>query len=143
MGMSNSRLAFSDCYELMEKAIEDQKGIRIKFATEQDAWLYRLRLHNARKIDRKDNEEIYEKGHAMHGKSVYDALIMRLRPVPNGTSQCWLRIEKISIDDLEIESLSEAEAELDEIVPPKVPMPLAIDIPTIIKVQPLPFKRRL
>jgi hypothetical protein len=141
MGMSNSRLAFSDCYELMEKAIEDQKGIRVKFATEQDAWLYRLRLHNARKIDRKENEEIYEKGHAMHGRSVYDALIMRLRQVTNnGKGAWWLRIEKISIDDLEIESLSE-EAIEEDIKPPKAPIP--IDIPTIVSVQSLPFKRRL
>jgi hypothetical protein len=128
----------------MEKAIEDQKGIRVKFATEQDAWLYRLRLHNARKIDRKENEEIYEKGHAMHGRSVYDALIMRLRQASNnGKGAWWLRIEKISIDDLEIESLSEEAAELlgDEMEPPRAPIPQ--DIPPIIKVQPLPFKRRL
>jgi hypothetical protein len=123
----------------MEKAMDDQKGIRIKFATEQDAWLYRLRLHNARKIDRKENEENYEKGHGMHGKSVYDSLIMRLRPVPNGGNAWWLRIEKISIDDLEIESLSEAEAE--EVSQPKLPHPLPI--PTIVTVQSLPFKRRL
>jgi hypothetical protein len=123
----------------MEKAMDDQKGIRIKFATEQDAWLYRLRLHNARKIDRKENEENYEKGHGMHGKSVYDALIMRLRPVPNGGNAWWLRIEKISIGDLEIESLSEAEAE--EVSQPKLPRPLPI--PAIVTVQSLPFKRRL
>jgi hypothetical protein len=125
----------------MEKAIEDQKGIRVKFATEQDAWLYRLRLHNARKIDRKENEEIYEKGHAMHGRSVYDALIMRLRQVSNnGKGAWWLRIEKISIEDLEIESLSEEDIE-EDIKPPKTPIP--IDIPTIVKVQSIPFKRRL
>jgi hypothetical protein len=143
MGMSNSRLAFSDCYELMEKALEDQKGIRIKYATEQDAWLYRLRLHNARKIDRKDNQENYEAGHGMHGRSIYDQLIMRLRPVLNGNGAYWLRIEKLTIDGLEIHSLSEesAEVEADFIRPPKIPMPL--DIPTIVTIQPLPFKRRL
>jgi hypothetical protein len=77
----------------------------------------------------------------MHGRSVYDALIMRLRQVTNnGKGAWWLRIEKISIDDLEIESLSE-EAIEEDIKPPKAPIP--IDIPTIVSVQSLPFKRRL
>jgi hypothetical protein len=124
----------------MEKAMEDPKGIRIKFATEEDAWLYRLRLHNARKIDRRENEENYEKGHGMHGKSPYDLLIMRLRQVLNGNGSWWLRIEKLSIDNLEIENLSEAN-EADEIRAPKLPGPLPI--PTIVTVQTLPFKRRL
>jgi hypothetical protein len=100
-------------------------------------------LHNARKIDRRDNQENYEVGHGMHGKSVYDQLIMRLRPVLNGNGAWWLRIEKISIDGLEIHSLSEETVELEEeeIRPPKIPMPL--DIPAIMTIQPLPFKRRL
>src|SRR5215831_4905652 len=120
MGTSNSRLAFSDCYELMEKAMEDPKGIRIKFATEQDAWLYRLRLHSARKIDRRDNMDNYEVGHGMHGKSIYDTLIMRLRQVKGDSGAWWLNIEKLTIDGLEIESLSEANRD-NEIKPPKIP----------------------
>jgi hypothetical protein len=124
----------------MEKALEDQKGIRIKYATEQDAWLYRLRLHNARKIDRKDNQENYEVGHGMHGRSIYDQLIMRLRPVLNGNGAYWLRIEKLTIDGLEIENLSEADEE-EEIKAPRVPSPLPV--PAIVTIQSLPFKRRL
>lgn len=136
MGMSNSRLAFSDCYELMEKALADPKGIRIKFASENDAWLYRLRIHNARAIDRKENRENFEKGHGMHGKSVYDTLICRLRPEDNGGGGWWLRIEKITTEGMVIEPLSE-----EEISPPALPGPLPV--PAIIRVQALPFKRRM
>lgn len=140
MAMSNSRLAYSDCYELMEKALEDPKGIRIKFVSEEDAWLFRLRLHNARKIDRKENEENFEKGHMMYGKSPYDGLIMRLRQVENGSGAWWLRVEKLTIDGMEIENLSEI-LEVKEIRPPKIPIPLPI--PPIAKVEQIPFKRRM
>lgn len=139
MGMSNSRLAFSDCYDLMEKAIADPKGIRIKFLSRDDAWHYRLRLHNARQIDRKDNLEIYEEGHTMHGKSPYDVLIMRIEEATNGAVGWWLKLEKLSIDDLEIESLSEVKAEIPLPRPPTSPLP----IPTVVKVEHLPFKRRI
>jgi hypothetical protein len=136
MGMSTSRLAFSDCYELMEKAIVDQKGIRIKFASMDDAWHYRLRLHNARKIDRNDNMQLYEDGHKMHGKSPYDVLVMRLESIDNGKEGCWLKLEKLSIDGLHIESLS-------TVIPVPKPPPKPVPIPIIERVETLPFKRRI
>lgn len=137
MGMSTSRLAYSDCYELMEKAIVDQKGIRIKFASFDDAFHYRLRLHNARKIDRNDNFHTYEEGHKMHGKSPYDQLVMRIETVgQNGKEGCWLKLEKLSIEGLHIESLS-------TVVPIPKPPPKPIPIPIIERVETLPFKRRI
>lgn len=105
MVTSTSRLAFSDCYELMEKAITDPKGIKIKFARDEDAWHFRVRLHTARRIDRTDNLSLFPEGHMMHGKSPYDGLVMRIRE--NGEGGYWLRLERISIDGLQIESLAE------------------------------------
>lgn len=105
MVTSSSRLAFSDCYELMEKAISDPKGIKIKFARDEDAWHFRVRLHTARRIDRTDNMKLFPEDHMMHGKSPYDTLVMRIKP--NGDGGYWLRLERISIDHLEIESLAE------------------------------------
>ena len=143
MGMSTSRLAFSDCYELMEKALLDPKGIRVKFVTEDDAFHYRLRLHNARKIDRHDNFQLYEEGHQMHGKSPYDVLIMRMQRDDDGGM--WLRLEKLSTDGLQIESLSEGEADkLAEKMMKPPPLPKRpLPIPAVVRVEPLPFRRRL
>jgi hypothetical protein len=112
MVTSTSRLAFSDCYELMEKAISDPKGIQIKFARDEDAWHFRVRLHTARRIDRTDNLKLFEEGHMMHGKSPYDALVMRIRENKNGDGGYWLRLERISIEHLEIESLAEETPQL-------------------------------
>lgn len=108
MVTSTSRLAYSDCFDLMDKAIADPKGIKIKFAAGEDAWHFRIRLHTARKIDRNDNREIYDQGHQMHGRSVYDQLTMRIRKT---SDFAWLHLERIDAREFEIESLTEPEKE--------------------------------
>jgi len=108
MVTSTSRLAYSDCFELMDKAIADPKGIKVKFAAGEDAWHFRIRLHTARKIDRIDNKDIYDVGHPMHGRSVYDQLTMRIR---KSADHAWLRLERIDTREFEIESLTEPESE--------------------------------
>src|SRR5882672_4516412 len=113
MVTSTSRLAYSDCFDLMDKAIADPKGIKVKFAQGEDAWHFRIRLHTARKIDRNDNRDIYDQGHPMHGRSVYDQLTMRIRleDRSNLSGIAWLRLERIDAREFEIESLTEPEAE--------------------------------
>lgn len=108
MVTSTSRLAYSDCFDLMDKAIADPKGIKVKFAAGEDAWHFRIRLHTARKIDRLDNKDTYDQGHPMHGRSVYDQLTMRIRKADD---HVWLRLERIDAREFEIESLNEPEAE--------------------------------
>jgi hypothetical protein len=108
MVTSTSRLAYSDCFDLMDKALADPKGIKVKFSTGEDAWHFRIRLHTARKIDRLDNKDIYEPGQPMHGRSVYDQLTMRIR---KSSDHAWLRLERIDTREFEIESLTEPETE--------------------------------
>jgi hypothetical protein len=120
MVVSTSRLAFSDCFDLMEKAINDPKGIRVKFATYEDAFNFRLRLHSARKIDRRDNLDSYPEGHAMCGRSVYDQITCRIKRFEGGA---WLRLERIDAREFIVESLSE---------PPSQPE-LTFDEPTMPK----------
>lgn len=111
MVTSTSRLAYGDCFDLMDKAIADPKGIKIKFGLEAEAWHFRIRLHTARKIDRADNKITYMDVHPMHGKSVYDVLTMRIA-TPNGPNGiAWLRLERIDAREFEIESLADPEPE--------------------------------
>ena len=135
MVTSTSRLAYSDCFDLMDKAIADPKGIKIKFAQGEDAWHFRIRLHTARKIDRNDNRDIYDQGHPMHGRSVYDHLTMRIR---KSGDFAWLRLERIDAREFEIESLTEPEAEsellLTQTAMIKVKEP---EKPTVHETQPL------
>jgi hypothetical protein len=108
MVTSTSRLAYSDCFDLMDKAIADPKGIKVKFSTGEDAWHFRIRLHTARKIDRIDNKDVYEERHPLYGRSVYDQLTMRIR---KAADCAWLRLERIDTREFEIESLTEPETE--------------------------------
>lgn len=133
MVVSSSRLAFTDCFELMERAIADQKGIQIKFASYGDAVHFRLRLHSARRVDRRDNKDIFGEDHPMWGRSVYDQLTMRIRQFEGGA---WLRIERIDAREFEIESLSEAQEQPELVF--EQPMPKVV-----VEVKSIPFRRRM
>jgi hypothetical protein len=139
MVTSSSRLAFSDCYELMERAINDPKGIKVKFARDEDAWHFRVRLHTARRIDRTDNMALFPEGHMMHGKSPYDELVMRIKENTNGEGGYWLRLERISIDNLEIESLADERPQLAVVKSQEKQEEKNV---TVI-IQPIRFKRRV
>lgn len=145
MVTSMSRLAYSDCFELLEKAIDDPKGIRVKFASYEDAYHFRLRVHTARKIDRVDNMEIYQPGDQMFGRSVYDGLTMKIKRL-NGKDWrdgAWLNMERIDAREFELESLASVEE-----VPLQPPSPVMIqivpkDLPQTHMMEPIPRKRRL
>ncbi len=74
MSLSTSRLAYSDIFEILEKALENPRGIRLSFPTLNYATHYRMRLNQARSIDRSENLDLYPEGEPLHGRSVYDGL---------------------------------------------------------------------
>lgn len=136
MVASNSRFSYSDCYELMDQAIADPKGIRIKFATQEEAWHFRIRLHTARRIDRTENMDTFPLGHPMHGRSAYDPLTMRIRTMADGL---WLRLEKVDAREFEVSSLSDDEPQQGlPLAPPPRPMEA---VQRILEVKPL--RRRI
>ena len=108
MSTSTSKLAYADCFDLLDRAVADAKGVRIKFADMGDAWAFRLRLHSARKIARMENKVLYKEGDPMYGRSVYDVIVGRIRE----DGGCfWLYLEKLDVNALHVESLSEEEEE--------------------------------
>lgn len=108
MPVSNSRLSYSDCFSLFDKALEDSKGARyqvnggVKYG---DSHHFRLRMHNARSIDRKDNKEVFGIGDPLYGRSVYDPLIIQIKEDTEG--KWWIYVRHTEIDESEIEALSE------------------------------------
>lgn len=104
MATSNSRLAYTDCFNLMDRALEDAKGARVKFPDYGAAWQYRLRLHTARRIDRTDNQRDFNESHSLHGRSIYDSLRVTIK---RGSDVAWLYVEKVDGIEFEIENLSE------------------------------------
>jgi hypothetical protein len=67
-------------------------------------------------MDRVENKELYEEGHKLYGRSVYDQLTCKIRNFDGGS---WLRIERLDAIEHYVESLSEEpeEAELP-LIPP-------------------------
>lgn len=106
MAISNSHLSYSDCYEVMEKAIADRTGIRIHLDSEASATFFRMRCHQARKIDRERNMRLFAKDHPMHAVSIYDPLVLRIKTINDA---CYMYLERTDITVSNIESLSEIE----------------------------------
>lgn len=122
MTLSTSTLAYDDCYAVMDAALGDEKGAGVRFPAESDANIFRMRCHYARKIDRTKNAETYEKGHALHGVSAYDRLIVRVRE--NGNAW-WVLIEPNAVAPETVVSLSTGEP----LTLNAAPRPLALPSP--------------
>lgn len=118
MTLPKSRQAYNDCYEILDRAHESSEGIRIPVDSYEAAESLRSRLHMARKLHREDNEIAYEPGHAMHGASPYDALVVRIKAVKG---KHYLYIEPIDKGRGGIEDLSEVEEEAEPAAKPGDP----------------------
>jgi hypothetical protein len=112
--VSNSPLSYNDCYTVMAAALEDPNGIRLRMADQDAALYFRMRCHQARKIDRDKNSETYPKGEPLHRTSAYDKLVLRIRLEGMRSSGqdkvWWLYIEKNSIIPGIAESLTSGNA---------------------------------
>ena len=112
MSTSTSRLSYGDCFDLLDRACADAKGMRVKCSTFAAAQAFRMRMYAARQIDREDNKQVYSKDHPMYGRPPYDVLRITIRRVydsPEDDSS-WLYFERTDTDDqFEAESLSEVE----------------------------------
>lgn len=118
MPVSSSRLSYRDCFTLFEKALEDTKGARFQVNGGDiygDAYHFRLRMHQARSIDRKDNRALHpDPGHPLHGRSLLDPLVIQIKG-PDTEGKWWIYVKHTEIDVNDIESLSELEAEVEQV----------------------------
>jgi hypothetical protein len=103
MVTSTSRLAFADCYDLLDKALEAPDGIRFAVSDIGLANQFRVRLHTARRINREDNKDTYDKDHPLYGRSIYDTLVVRIREIEG---KVFVYITKVDATKLNIEVLN-------------------------------------
>lgn len=114
MSLPTTPTTYGDCYEVLDKAAAEPKGIRVKVPDYDSAMFFRMRLHQARKIVRKQNKDIYEADHPMHNASPYDELVIRNPRRVN--DDFWLYIEKYqSIPDNLVQSLSDIDDDYEEV----------------------------
>lgn len=104
MSISTSRGSYKDCFDVWQAALDDEQGARVKMADFDAAVHFRMRLHTARAIDRRDNAAIYPVGDQMHGTSVYDGLIIRIK---NINDEIYVYAEQLAIEAGALEPLSQ------------------------------------
>lgn len=110
MPTSSSRLSYPDCEAFLNKALEDDVGARMYFLTKGTAYQFRVRCHQFRQICRNDNRQMYQRDHAMYGRSEYDPITLSILPTED-QSEWFVYARKCLIDEGAIESLAELEGE--------------------------------
>ncbi len=109
MPLNTSRLAYEDCYELLNRAMAAPNGIRAACGVGDDgigvAYYLRTRLHYARTLARRESMQIYEETDPEYGISPYDHLVIKIK---DGDGQWWVYIEPRRISPKRIEDLEEA-----------------------------------
>ena len=135
MSLSTSRHAYLDCFALLDRALEDPRGIRAEVPSLANAIRLRLRIHQARSIDRSDNAKTYDPDHPLHGRSPYDVLTCRVED--NGAG-AWIYLDKVQVLIGTIEPIPEGWAPVQmepakpvlriEYKPDPTPAPLAFTI---------------
>lgn len=124
MTASTSLLAYQDCTEYMDRALEEPKGIRIQVKDEDAAIHLRSRMHYGRKLHRQENARVYadQRDHPMYGKSPYDALVIKIKRLSEGW---YLYLERTDLATLKVESLEQV-PDQPEIKPERQEVPKAV-----------------
>lgn len=104
MALSDSMAAYSDCYDYYERA-RNGKGIRILLPDDKQAGILRMRLNQARVLERRESMRIYDRTDPRYGKSENDKFRVAVRPVAEGEIGCWVYIEEWAQETLAIEDL--------------------------------------
>jgi hypothetical protein len=63
-----------------QRALDSERGILVRVEDQKAAIDYRGRLYHARQAERNHNLKAYPSDNVMHGRSYYDALIVKLVP---------------------------------------------------------------
>lgn len=135
MSLSTSRGAYRDCFALLDRALDDTRGIRVELRDPAVATYLRLRVHQARQIDRAENLTTYpEPDHPLHGRSPYDCLTLRIDEGP----PCWLYLDKIHVEVRRIEPIPEDY----QIAAPKAPLLIEGPKSLVVNGTPLQIRRR-
>lgn len=106
MSTSTSILAYADVRELLDRAIDSPNGIRVTLPDRLEgkpggtATYFIQRAYKFRTLDRRENAKIYPPGEPMHGKSVYDVLVVRRGRTPQEVEVAPMSLFGLKIEDL-------------------------------------------
>lgn len=73
MTLSESELAYRDCFETFDRAHESKLGIRVEVPSIEQGKYFQMRCNQARKLRRRKNTKLYpDPAHPLHGTCAYD-----------------------------------------------------------------------
>lgn len=99
MAYNTSITSYVDIRSALDRALESEKGVRLRFADDKAAMTFAGRVHSLRFLDRKENKKIYPEDHPMWGRSVYDPLMVK-KEAP--TVVAIIKLEGVEFDLEEI-----------------------------------------
>lgn len=100
MGYNTSITSYPDIRAALDKALESEKGVRLRFPDAKAAMTFKGRVHSLRYLDRRENRKIYPLGDPMHGHSVYDPLMVKSE---DANTVAIVKLDGVSFDLEEIE----------------------------------------
>lgn len=124
MSLPNTPLSYLDCFEVFDRALKDTEGVMVRMKSKDAATHFRMRMHQARRVDRHRNCQTYEMEHPLFNSSAYDPLyitiedrdgvdylFIRHRPVPQEiipiAGNALAEEVALPIDDIHAESVDE------------------------------------
>lgn len=132
MSLPKSMLAFGDCKELYDRALESVEsgkfGARVRLPSLEAANYFRMRMNQARVVDRAANAEIYVPGDPLYKASSWDSLMVRIKRTGDGV--VWVYAEPHGIETGEIEEVLDPHEAMPVLASP--PRQLALPSPEMV-----------
>lgn len=110
MSLPNQIGAYERELDLLETALTDTKGVRIRFATVEDARYFRFRIQQARSLSRVAMKSLYDEDPRIEKLPFsfdMDKLICRIREDEEGLHWVYIEHRHNDVQDEFIERLSE------------------------------------
>ena len=100
-----SRLAYADCYDLLDRAIESPRGIQRLFADRGQAMNFRVRVQKARDYDRQQSMRVYDPDNPLYGQTIYAQITIRMPRFDEERGKWVVKLERNLIENMEIEDI--------------------------------------
>lgn len=109
MATSMSRLAYQAEFDLLDQAVESERGVQRLFYGHDigrgQAMNFRVRLHTARDVDRRESRKFYAPDDPMYGQTIYAQITVR-NPYWDAERGAWvLQLIKNQIGEMVVEEI--------------------------------------
>ena len=93
MALSESIAAYEDCFETFDRARQSAKGVRVLFDNKKAAGYFRIRMNQARVLDRREAMRQYERTDPRYGKSEFDKFRIKLVEADEKDGTWWVYVD--------------------------------------------------